>query len=194
VASSRFVHGRLGRLDVWRPPVNGQVAQYGHSRLIRPNETLRATGPASRCFEGQWLLSQPGTELGHPAVRLEGVMALTACRECHRDVSTEAAACPHCGSRLPRQPGMILPSARSVKVMPGRGRDSIGAVSVILPLARAAREMLVSNATSVARERTYQVVAVDRHARSRPHAALPSMAPRQLNSDIRQSGGKDAFQ
>src|SRR5262245_47915039 len=31
---------------------------------------------------------------------MEGVMALTACRECQREVSTEAAACPHCGCPL----------------------------------------------------------------------------------------------
>ena len=28
-------------------------------------------------------------------------MALTACRECAKEVSTEAAACPHCGAAAP---------------------------------------------------------------------------------------------
>lgn len=28
-------------------------------------------------------------------------MAMTTCRECSREVSTEAAACPHCGARHP---------------------------------------------------------------------------------------------
>lgn len=35
-------------------------------------------------------------------------MALTACRECQREVSSEAPTCPHCGARapVPKKAGM----------------------------------------------------------------------------------------
>ena len=32
-------------------------------------------------------------------------MALVACPECQREISTAAAACPHCGHKLPRRYG-----------------------------------------------------------------------------------------
>src|SRR5437879_4460671 len=50
------------------------------------------------------LFKQPGTtwfrnSAGDRDIRGERLMALVKCRECGRDVSTEAAACPNCGAK-----------------------------------------------------------------------------------------------
>lgn len=53
-------------------------------------------------------------------------MALLSCRECGKDVSSEAAACPHCGAAAPTRPrsGDRVPcakcgSANTRKIGPG---------------------------------------------------------------------------
>ena len=53
-------------------------------------------------------------------------MALTACRECAKEVSTEAAACPHCGAAAPArarsEEWTPLPEVRQRKHAANRSR------------------------------------------------------------------------
>lgn len=57
-------------------------------------------------------------------------MALTPCRECNREISDQAAACPHCGAPVARrptssyygdQPAPALASPQLVKAAKSRG-------------------------------------------------------------------------
>jgi hypothetical protein len=63
------------------------------------------------------------------------LMALKPCRECGRDVSTEAAACPHCGAAAPtrEKSGDWMPcpkcgSSKTQKIGPGL----MGFVSLVM--------------------------------------------------------------
>jgi hypothetical protein len=49
-------------------------------------------------------------------------MALAPCRECRREVSTEAATCPHCGVGNPARLITHSPQARPVPTPPTRSR------------------------------------------------------------------------
>lgn len=43
-------------------------------------------------------------------------MALIKCKECDNDVSTEAAACPKCGAKVPKKSNKILTIGRNILV------------------------------------------------------------------------------
>ncbi len=72
-------------------------------------------------------------------------MALTACRECGREVSTEAVNCPHCGAPRPAAASAAVPSAaapsadRVAPPVERRRGSGIGTiVAVVLALAAVA--------------------------------------------------------
>lgn len=48
-------------------------------------------------------------------------MALKVCRECERQVSTDARTCPHCGAHWPTlEQGTVPPQVSMYKKNPGR--------------------------------------------------------------------------
>ena len=57
-------------------------------------------------------------------------MAITTCRECSREVSTEAASCPHCGIPNPAKEGVPLREGSSYAG--SAGRDSTNRTAYIV--------------------------------------------------------------
>jgi hypothetical protein len=48
---------------------------------------------------------------------MEREMALKPCRECKREISTDARRCPHCGARNPTDPGGTHPFTRVMALL-----------------------------------------------------------------------------
>ena len=57
-------------------------------------------------------------------------MALVQCRECGKEVSTEAASCPHCGVPRPTAPGTASPFSRPPSAEPARNPSAATAQTV----------------------------------------------------------------
>ncbi len=61
-------------------------------------------------------------------------MALTGCRECGQQVSTEAATCPHCGTPTPTgKAGRCLGCGKDIRVSPGEACPLCGVKDPLTP-------------------------------------------------------------
>ena len=83
-------------------------------------------------------------------------MALIKCRECGKDISTEAKACPHCGAKPPYRPSMAFILIAGLLVAFGIKASIESGRPVYQPPAKTAEQV----AQDEAKERRHLVVAI----------------------------------
>lgn len=112
-------------------------------------------------------------------------MALTACRECGGQVSTEAHACPRCGafapSGIPTTPAPVAPSSTVVAAPPAvRSRPKWGRILILIGLVGTVIGVAVNHSSSKSLDASQIEQTLESHYGQLLSVQVTASCPRQI--------------
>ena len=85
-------------------------------------------------------------------------MALIKCRECGKDISTEAKACPHCGAKPPYRPSLAFVLIAGLLVVFGIKASVESAAPTYQPPPKTAEQIAVEEAADMRTKMAYVLI------------------------------------